>query len=124
LYQYLAARASELLDNLYPSTAVGQTFSDPCRVAVRIPESWNGQPVALPFLQSWAHQLAEVFPSAEIQIETSDGLKHDEIKVKVRSKAEPSAGVFPGGDQVKDRVLARVKSRLDELYPNPIDDRC
>lgn len=89
-----------------------------CTARIVVPKSWNGYAVSREPLQAWAlDTLGPLFPSVEFDVVTGDRLQSDGVAVKLTSRAEPSALVFPGRTAARDGILAYVISRLDEVYP-------
>lgn len=90
----------------------------PCEGRIFVPRDWNGYAVDRSMLQAWALDiLGPLFPAVEFHVVASDRLGSDGVLVKLRSRAEPNALVFPGSGRARDGITAHVTSRLDEVYP-------
>ena len=111
----LEARAVAFLHAMGNGTA-----SDPCSVRIRVPAMWNDCTVNKPSLAQWVvDTLGPLYPAAAftLEVDAQDlGIKGD-VRVKVRSTAEPSAKVFKGYRATLTGVTTYMVSRLNELYP-------
>ena len=101
-----------------PAEPASVTKCSACTARIVVPKSWNGYAVNREPLQAWAlDTLGPLFPSVEFDVVTGDRQQSDGVAVKLTSRAEPSALVFPGRTAARDGILAYVISRLDEVYP-------
>lgn len=101
-----------------PAEPASVTPCDPCEGRIFVPRDWNGYAVDRSMLQAWTLDiLGPLFPAVEFHVVASDRLGSDGVLVKLRSRAEPNALVFPGSGRARDGITAYVTSRLDEVYP-------
>lgn len=99
--------------------------SDPCNVRILVPTVWNDYAVNGPGLAQWVvNTLGPLYPAAAFTLEVAPPAVDikGEVRVKVRSTAEPSALVFKGYRETRDGVAAYMISRLNELYPTDVID--
>lgn len=97
--------------------------SDPCNVRILVPTVWNDYAVNGPGLSQWViNTLGPLYPAAAFTLEVAPHTVDikGEVRVKVRSTAEPSALVFKGYRETRDGVAAYMLSRLNELYPTDL----
>ncbi len=101
-----------------PAEPASVTPCDPCEGRIFVPRNWNGYTVDRSMLQAWTLDiLGPLFPAVAFHVVASDRLGSDGVLVKLRSRAEPNALVFPGSGRARDGITAHVTSRLDEVYP-------
>ncbi|WCZ66147.1 hypothetical protein phiA034_gene0064 [Aeromonas phage phiA034] len=114
----LEALAVDFLNALYPAEPATVAECSPCTARIVVPKTWNGYAVSREPLQAWAlDTLGPLFPSVEFDVVTGDRQQSDGVAVKLTSRAEPSALVFPGRTAARDAITAYMVNRLEEVYP-------